>query len=72
MNIYEHIKQSRIYSYLMSGFTAYSLLECLQWIFTLDLTTITTQGGIVVSAVLAALVGLVKLTYSFALYTPPK
>lgn len=70
MNIYEHIRNSRIYSYIMTGITVYWLSEALYWIYSLDMNAISTQAVGLATAVLTALVALVKFTYTFAAHKP--
>jgi hypothetical protein len=72
MNIYEHIQKSRIFSYVVTGFTLYWTSECLQWVYTMDLGNVSTQGGLIVTATLTALCALLKMTYTFAAYKAPK
>ena len=67
MDIYEHVRRSRIYSYTMTGFAIYWLSCCLDWIYnTINLDTVTPQAVALVGTVLAALVALLKYTYNFA------
>ncbi len=72
MTIYEHIRLSRVYSYIMTALSVYGLAECLNWIYSIDLSTVTNQGAAIATAVLTALVALVKFTYTFASTNPEK
>lgn len=71
MSIYEHIRNSRVYSYIMTGIAVYWLSEALSWIYSLDMSTISTQAVGLATAVLTALVALVKFTYTFAAHKSP-
>ena len=69
-------KEWRVFSKLMALFITYELAETLQWVFTLDLATLSVQSAGLVTASLTAILGtlamLIKFTYSFALHCPPK
>jgi hypothetical protein len=71
MNIYTHIKESRIYSYILTGFILYSFSEALSWTYSLDLTNLSSQAVALVTAVLTSLVALIKMTYTFTVYKSP-
>lgn len=55
----------------MTVIAVYWLSQALSWVYSLDMNTITTQAVGLATAVLTALVALVKFTYTFAAYKPP-
>ncbi len=67
MDIYDHVRKSRLYSYIMTGMTCYWLSATIWWIHSLDLNTLTPQAVALITALLTALVALVKFTYTFAI-----
>ncbi len=56
----------------MTALSVYGLAECLNWIYSIDLATVTNQGAAIATAVLTALVALVRFTYTFASANPEK
>ena len=72
MCIYEQLRKSRIFSYIMAGFTVYWLTELLSWVYIQDLNNLTTQAVALITALLTAFVGLLKFIFTFASHTPPK
>lgn len=71
MDINDKIRKSRIYSYIMSCIAVYWMSECLQWIYSLNLDTLTVQTSGLAIGVLGALVALVKMIFTFASHSPP-
>jgi len=72
MCIFDTIKKSRVYSYIVTGFTIYWLSELLAWVYIQDLNNLTTQAVGLITALLTALCALVRFTFTFASHTPPK
>ena len=76
MDIAQRIKDYRIFSILMTIFTCYCLVEALDWIYDLSKDNPTVQQTALATAVLSALVALVKFSYTFAMgdskKLPPK
>lgn len=67
MDLYQHIRESRLFSISMTVFTSICLWEALQWIYTLSQGDLTAEKVALATAVLSALVALVKFSYTFAM-----
>tara|TARA_R110000851_G_C12993022_1_gene557532 strand:+ start:48 stop:287 length:240 start_codon:yes stop_codon:yes gene_type:complete len=71
MNIYEHIRQARVYSYILTCIVVYWLSGTLVWIHDLDINTLSTESVALATAVLTALVALLRFIFSFAAIRSP-
>lgn len=71
MNIYEHIRASRVYSYILTAIVVYWLSGTLSWIYTLDLNNLSAESVALATAVLTALVALFRFIFGFAAHKLP-
>ncbi len=72
MNIYEHIRQARIYSYIMTAIAVYWLSGCLDWLYAMNMDTLSTQAVALATGVLTALLAMLKMIFTLATYKAPK
>ena len=65
--MHQKIKDYRVFSIAMTLYITILLTEALQWIYAMDYSTMTLDTAALPTAVLTALVALVKFSYTFAM-----
>ena len=70
MDIFDKVAKSRIFSYVLMFFAIMWLSELLQWTYSQDINNLTVQAVGLITAMLTALIALIKVIFTFAAYKP--